>query len=35
VEGDAAAKQAAFRQTFLDLSRRIDLLLSLKDFGTT
>jgi len=29
VEGDDAAKRAAFRDTFFDLSRRIDLLLSL------
>ena len=34
VVGDDAAKRTAFRQTFLDLSRRIDLLLSLKDFPT-
>lgn len=29
VEGDDARKRAAFRDAFLDLSRRIDLLLSL------
>lgn len=29
VEGDDAAKRAAFRATFLELSRRIDLLLAL------
>jgi protein-tyrosine-phosphatase len=33
VEGDEVAKRAAFRETFVDLSRRIDLLLSLKDFA--
>ena len=32
VQGDDAAKRAAFRLTLLDLTRRIDLLLSLKDF---
>jgi arsenate reductase len=32
VQGDAAAKRAAFRATFLDLSRRIDLLLAVKEF---
>jgi arsenate reductase len=33
VAGDDAAKREAFRQTFVDLSRRIDLLLSLKEFA--
>ena len=33
VTGDDAAKRAAFRATFLDLTRRIDLLLSLRDFA--
>lgn len=32
VQGDEGAKRAAFRETFLDLSRRIDLLLALKAF---
>ena len=29
VEGDDATKRAAFRESFLDISRRIDLLLAL------
>lgn len=33
VQGDDAAKQEAFRQTFLDLRRRIELLLSLQAFS--
>lgn len=33
VTGGDDAKRAAFRATFLDLSRRIDLLLSLKTFA--
>ncbi len=33
VAGDDAAKREAFRQTFVDLSRRVDLLLSLKEFA--
>ena len=33
VEGDEAAKRAAFRTAFLELSRRIDLLLALPDLA--
>jgi len=32
-EGDDVAKRAAFRNAFLDLSRRIDLLLALPDLA--
>ena len=33
VEGDDATRRAAFRDAFLDLSRRIDLLLALPDLA--